>query len=249
MAKEPRRFRINGFYAPNTTPIPDDVFDKLLAVLSGAELKVLLYICRRTFGFKKQKDSISLNQMVNGIKKKNGEVLDAGTGLGKASVARAAKSLEEMGAIVRIQNRSTKKGDEPTTYSLNVLPVSQNETPPGTILRHPRVSKSNPQETVLQETVYKTVNGDDSIFKKLPTIDQSQDKTEYVANHIMEELKDAHSERFYKLIAARIPEDIIRKAISEIKADGAEEPPKLFTYKMNKYTIERLKKRLIQKGG
>lgn len=31
-----------GFRSPNTTPIPDEVFDELLADLSGAEVKVLL---------------------------------------------------------------------------------------------------------------------------------------------------------------------------------------------------------------
>ncbi len=96
--------------------------------LSGAELKVALYICRRTFGFKKDHDNISLSQIANGITKKDGSILDRGTGLGKASVARAAKTLEEKGVIVRSRRQSAEKGDEPTTYTLNFLPVSQNET-------------------------------------------------------------------------------------------------------------------------
>ena len=249
MAEGQRKFRINGFYAPNTTPVPDEIFDKLLAVLSGAELKVLLYICRRTFGFKKESDSISLSQMVNGIKKKNGEVLDNGTGLGKASVLRALKSLEEMGAIFRNQNRSIAKGNEPTTYSLNILPLSQNETPLGTKMRQGLGSKLNPQETDIQETVYKTVNGDESIFKKLPVLDQPTDKSAYVAESIMDELQDAHSERFYNLIVTRIPEDVIRQALAEIKADGADEPPKLFTHKMKIYAVRKLKKKLAERGG
>jgi hypothetical protein len=68
----------NGFIFPTTTPIPDQVFDELLHLLSGNELKVLLYICRRTFGFKKESDTISLNQMVNGITTRDGRVLDRG---------------------------------------------------------------------------------------------------------------------------------------------------------------------------
>ncbi|MCB0094153.1 MAG: replication protein [Caldilineaceae bacterium] len=237
-----------GFRSPNTTPIPDEFFDELLADLSGAEVKVLLYICRRTFGFKKDSDSISLNQMVNGIKKKDGGILDRGTGLGKASVARAVKTLEEKGAIFRNQNRSTTKGDEPTTYALNIIPVSQNETPRGIKMRHGGVSKSDTQETDIQETVYKTVNGDESTFKKLPVLDQPADKSAYVAESIMAELQDAHSERFYNLIAARIPEDIIRQALAEIKADGADEPPKLFTHKMKIYALRALKKKLVEHG-
>jgi hypothetical protein len=44
--------------------------------LSGGELKVLLYICRRTFGFRKDSDSISLTQISKGITTKAGRVLD-----------------------------------------------------------------------------------------------------------------------------------------------------------------------------
>ena len=56
-----------GFSAPNYTQVPDELFDDLMTDLSGAELKVLLYIIRRTFGFKKTEDTISLSQMLNGI--------------------------------------------------------------------------------------------------------------------------------------------------------------------------------------
>jgi hypothetical protein len=54
-----------GFGAPNTTPVPDVVFDVLAPDLGEAELRVLLYIIRRTFGFKKAADTISLGQMVH----------------------------------------------------------------------------------------------------------------------------------------------------------------------------------------
>ena len=50
-----------GFSAPNYTQVPDELFDDLMTDLSGAELKVLLYIIRRTFGFKKTEDTISLS--------------------------------------------------------------------------------------------------------------------------------------------------------------------------------------------
>src|SRR2546423_9842309 len=59
------RPRFEPFQGPNYTLVPDEVFDRLLPELTGAELKVLLYIIRRTFGFKKDADSISLAQMLN----------------------------------------------------------------------------------------------------------------------------------------------------------------------------------------
>jgi hypothetical protein len=81
MNNSPAKFK--GFFVPNSTQVPDTLFDELMPDLSGAELKCLLYIIRRTFGFKKQTDTISINQMLGGITKLNGEELDRGTGLSK----------------------------------------------------------------------------------------------------------------------------------------------------------------------
>lgn len=149
-------WHFSGFAYPNYTSVPDQLFDELMPHLSGAELKVLLYITRRTFGFKKNSDDISLSQMVNGIKKQNGEILDQGTGLGKASVARALNSLEQKKIILRRRRSSEKKGDEATTYTLNILnsrPVSQNETPPVPKRDTPVSHQRDTQQTVLQKTV------------------------------------------------------------------------------------------------
>ena len=52
------RRKFPGFRSPNYTQVPDKVFDELLSELNLAELKVLLYIIRRTFGFKKSSDNI-----------------------------------------------------------------------------------------------------------------------------------------------------------------------------------------------
>src|SRR3954468_20704663 len=62
-------YRFVGFVAPRYTPTPDELFDDLLApgVLTEAELRVLLYIVRRTFGWKKDSDAISLSQLTGGI--------------------------------------------------------------------------------------------------------------------------------------------------------------------------------------
>lgn len=166
----PANFKFSGFLTPNYTQIPDQLFDELLPILSGNEIKILMYICRRTFGFKKDIDNISLAQMVSGITAKDGTKLDGGTGLSKASVARALKELEDKNIILRVRRSDPQRGDLPTTYQLNVIDprkllsrgeegshnsdtprVSHRDTP----LSHldtPRVSHRDTQETVIQET-------------------------------------------------------------------------------------------------
>lgn len=112
--------RFPGFGQPNSTQVPDILFDQIMQDLDEKELKVLLYIIRRTFGFKKSTDNISLNQMVNGITTRTGKTLDRGTGLSKASVARALNSLKQKNLINATQNRNAEKGNLPTTYSLRM---------------------------------------------------------------------------------------------------------------------------------
>lgn len=111
-------FRFDGFSSPNGTLVPDELFDVLAPGLSEAELRVCLYIIRRTFGFKKQADDISLRQMVDGIQTRDGRVLDNGAGVVKSAAARAVKGLVEKGVVIAVRNRSADKGNEPTTYAL-----------------------------------------------------------------------------------------------------------------------------------
>ena len=113
-------FYFEGFNVPNTTPVPDELFDFLLPKLGEAELRVLLYVIRRTLGFKRSSDQISLKKLVEGIKTADAKVLDYGAGVAKSAAARAARSLVEKGVLLAIRNSSPEKGDEPTTYVLHL---------------------------------------------------------------------------------------------------------------------------------
>lgn len=107
-----------GWDVPHTTQVPDMLFDELLPDLSGAELKVLLYIIRRTFGFKKHADAISLSQLKEGIRKADGTVLDRGTGLAESTILEALKRLETAGYIVKESTQSPDGVNYTNVYSL-----------------------------------------------------------------------------------------------------------------------------------
>jgi phage replication O-like protein O len=158
-----------GFQFPTTTPVPDEVFDVLMPQLSGAELKVLLYICRRTFGFKKESDSISLHQIAQGITTRDGRVLDGGTGLCKRHVQRALKVLEKKN-IIKVTRKVDETGlYEVNTYSLNIVdtgsgagtkcPYGRDKMSPGVetsgsggVGTPASTTTDSNQETVTQET-------------------------------------------------------------------------------------------------
>ena len=172
--------KFRGFRSPNYTQVPDELFDELLVDLSGAELKVLLYIIRRTFGFKRDSDNISLSQMLQGIQTRDGRLLDRGVGLSKKTLLQALRSLEEQNIILTERRQSPEKGNEPTSYQLNMLGsdpggdvLGGETTPPlGEKLHQGGGNKTTPspwgrnyttQETVIQQTV-KQHTGTSNVF-------------------------------------------------------------------------------------
>jgi len=110
-----------------------------------------------------------------------------------------------------------------------------------------QTSATRRDSNIYKHTEENTVNGSNSIYKNLPSLKQPKAKTDYVADYILKQLGDAHSKRFYTLIAARVPEEVIQQALSEIKADGADDPPRLFTHKMKLYALGKLKAAVTNK--
>lgn len=147
MSRERPDYEFEGFEAPRYTPTPDQLFDELLApgLLTEAELRVLLYIVRRTFGWKKDSDTISLAQITDGIFRRDGERLDWGAGVAKSSAVRAVKGLAEKGIILATRNQSAERGFEATTYALRLRqPLSQHESKVVTPLSHGETSPPRP---------------------------------------------------------------------------------------------------------
>jgi len=168
MSEPPFYFR--GITAPTYTPMPDEYLDELMPVLSGAEWKVLCYLVRRTFGFKKTSDDVSINQICKGIVTKDGRLLDRGTGLSQNTVVTALRSLVEKNVIQATRHASTERGNEPTTYGLvfidgevitdrSTLPqkyekgTPKNMRSPSSITAEALPQKHETQKTVNQETV------------------------------------------------------------------------------------------------
>lgn len=76
-------------FIPNSFQVPNALIDDLLCDLSGAELKIYLTIARKTKGWNKEFDAISISQFKNL------------TGLSNRSVINACDSLIEKGLLIK----------------------------------------------------------------------------------------------------------------------------------------------------
>jgi hypothetical protein len=135
-----------GFARPQGTIIPDEILDGM-GSRPYPETMVLLYIARRTFGFRKDSDAISYNQFIDGIKKRDGTVLDTGCGIrSRKTLSATIKALEERGMIVaeRLQQggrsqvtvyRLRLRDEEPTVHGspglLRLVPRGNRQGSPG----------------------------------------------------------------------------------------------------------------------
>ena len=89
---------------PNSYQKPNLYTDKLMRFLTGDEWKTLDYALRRTFGFGRETDRISVSQFMNGNQKLDeaGQFLEFGTGLTKTAQIQALNELMRFGILVEL---------------------------------------------------------------------------------------------------------------------------------------------------
>lgn len=64
-------------FVANSFQVPNAVIDELMAELSGAELKCYLFVLRKTKGWNKDEDAISVSQFMEACNLSNRKVIDA----------------------------------------------------------------------------------------------------------------------------------------------------------------------------
>lgn len=184
--------------APNYTQTPNDLFDEWIPHLNESELKVLLVIIRKTFGWHKVRDRISLSQ------------LERFTGLSAPSVLGAIKSLVSKGVIHK--ETIGEKGVQQTFYELviedsnNSYPLSnlppQDSLPPKIVGGGPPKILGDTKETLSTKEKQQqgaappaaAVPSKDKFFKVLETVAiPEKDKMEITQSYKKSIIEDAVS--------------------------------------------------------
>ena len=94
MVRKGHRSREKVHLEDNFTQVPNDVLDALARTdLSQNESKIVFLVIRKTFGWHKKTDWISLSQ------------IEEGTGIAKPNVCRSIRSLKRKKIIVRQEHR------------------------------------------------------------------------------------------------------------------------------------------------
>ncbi len=148
----------NGFTKPqeNWSKLPHQFIERLNTINSLAELKIILYTIRHTWGYGDDYKKITVDEFMNGRKRKDGSRIDNGTGLVKTSVISGIKKAIKDEFLFEYIDDSDK-GRIKKIYSLTkqgykvCTPEVQN--------LHPRGKKVVPRtekETIKKETTSTT---------------------------------------------------------------------------------------------
>lgn len=141
-----------GFKAPNYTQVPNDFLDNWLPKLGLAETKVLLVIFRKTFGWHKVRDQISLCQF------------EKSTGLERRHILRAINSLIQKNLVRKFV--TGKSGEQQTFYELVIDDSNNsyqcpNDTPPS-------VPRTPTKERIKETSKNKITSGTDKPKTEAP---------------------------------------------------------------------------------
>ena len=117
---EPRVF--GGFSQPkeNWSKLPNALIDALPLFTSEAELKVVLYVLRHTWGYHDENKRISIDEFSRGRKKRDGLRIDVGCGLTDNTIKDGLRRAIEHG-FIEVDEDSTDAARIKRYYKLRML--------------------------------------------------------------------------------------------------------------------------------
>jgi hypothetical protein len=106
----------------------------------------------------------------------------------------------------------------------------------------------NPQGTGKQDTENVNVNAPPknqktaklrkSQLADLPNLAISEEEIESLTEQLVQTFADEHSRGYFRLAAAKIPRTVIAHTLSDIRKQNADNPSRLFTFRMELYAQE-----------
>lgn len=142
-------------------------------------------------------------------------------------------------ALEKQWENTAMKNLQPDVKNLHIgYEESSHRTEKDTVGRKTVNRYENPSEKQQEDTVNRSKNP----IEALPTLDQDEREQHATVAYILDGLgaQEHKSEKFFLLVASRIPRKIIETHLSGILYDGAKNPGALFTYRMTKYARETL---------
>lgn len=122
-----------GFFEPeeNWSKLPHQFIESMNAIDSLAEMKVVLYVLRHTWGFQDREKRITLDEFCDGRKRKDGSRLDAGTGMSANAIRDGIQRAIDDGFIVITHEDTSDKARIKRWYAMRMFGTEPSKVDPG----------------------------------------------------------------------------------------------------------------------
>ncbi len=233
-----------GFSKPETNffRLPNEWTDITAHITSLAELKVVEYVLKHTWGYSEfdMVKKITTDEFMYGRKKKDGTRIDTGTGLSKPSVIEGLNNAVKQG-LLEVEIDDSDRARIKKYYKLHMkAPQEKNE--PEAKETHADVNNLNigvknfnsRGKDALQRSEKDTKERYNNVTKYNAP---DKDEKEYYAKLLADKLGDQKSLTYYKIACQRFnPQTLMQKAAEIIADGGARNPGAVFTEWLKKHS-------------
>ena len=141
---------------PNSTQVPNFLMDELLPIVDSAGWKIISFICRKTYGWQKREDRISLSQF------------ESGTGVSRPWLVKTLGRLTSSGLLLKTRSQ---RGD---VYGLNLESDAEEVK---RILQRPRPGEFSSRVKLVNQSTQLPKTGELSFKTGELTLPTKQTKT------------------------------------------------------------------------
>jgi hypothetical protein len=156
-----------------------------------------------------------------------------------------ARELLDALGIETLKGRSLAYSTPNACRRINQQPYLQPVDSPRTVHGRHRLGKVRLNNVNVTKEEREEDDERKAVLHQLPNIERPSEATKLITDDILVALGDQHSQPFYALVAAKVPESVIRQKLSEIKQGKVRSPAKVFTSAMKAYATAVLQKKEV----
>lgn len=212
----------------NYTRVVNRVLEELVkAPLLGAELAICIFVIRKTYGFNKKEDEISLSQFEIGVERS------------RPTIVKALKNLQLVNILKLVKKGDSKKQSNVwvfnkyySTWKLVKLPqLVKNRTSTSKeklkqLVKTPKHTKDNIQKTITKDTTTQSVKDDINkfiyLFKDInPSLDRiyGRDSQRGATERLLKQHDLEWWERFMEAYKVKITDRFCPKALTPLQME------------------------------
>src|SRR6266581_223049 len=230
-----------GFSKPeaNFFRLPNEWTDITAQVTSLAEMKLVEYVLRHTWGYSEYDivKKITTDEFMHGRKGKDGNRIDHGTGLSNKSVIEGLHKAVEHG-LLEVETDDRDKARIKKFYKLKMKTPLQEDNDSYSDVKNVHIGEKNVHSPYVKSSHRSEKDTKERYINVTKQNKKDTNETDYFAGLLAEKLGDQKSLTYYKIACQRSNPHVLLQKASEIMADGgARNPGAVFTDWLKTRTI------------